>query len=409
MMDIDEAIALLRSALDRPATDVADRARLDAALGALDRIAEASQAGRTALAESEERLRLAVAAARMGTWDHDERTGRLHWNRRQREIFGVDPEGEVNESVFLARLHPEDRDRVYAAAAAARDPAQDCVYDIEYRLLHPDGSIAWVRARGRALFDGEGPDRRPRRFIGTTVDVTERKQAEAAMADRLAEREAMLREIHHRVRNNLQVVWSLLRLESSRLPSGAERDHFDRLAERISAFGNIHQRIAEAEALSLSVVDLGPYLHQVTERIARQRNARPQSWSVTADQLACTLDAAIPLALIADELIDDAFQPDSDGLARIEVTLSRKGRNSVVLSVRCRRTFPAARDPARSLVTALAQQIDARFEMDTTDGATDCRLTAPSRLFRSTGPTIKRKAPHGSLRAGPSLDRDEGS
>ncbi|MEG3124238.1 ATP-binding protein [Sphingomonas sp. GB1N7] len=145
-----------------------------------DRIAE--------LAASESRLRLATRAANIGTWDYDPLLNVLQWDERCKAMFGLAPDADVSfEGSFLAGLHPEDRQRTDEAVGEALDPAGDGHYDIEYRTIGiEDGVVRWVSARGGAIFEGA----RASRFIGTVIDISERKCAEAA----LAASEAALRE-----------------------------------------------------------------------------------------------------------------------------------------------------------------------------------------------------------------------
>ena len=129
------------------------------------------------LQEKEEQLRLAIEAADVGLWDVDVGTGTLYWPARVKAMFGISPDADATLEDFVAGLHPDDRPAVLSAFAAAQDPAQRTVYDVEYRTIgKEDGRLRWVAAKGRALFDESG---RCTRAIGTAIDITERKQAEA--------------------------------------------------------------------------------------------------------------------------------------------------------------------------------------------------------------------------------------
>ncbi|HTU09805.1 MAG TPA: PAS domain-containing protein [Allosphingosinicella sp.] len=134
---------------------------------------------RTAVRESEDRLRLATDATGIGIWDFDPRTGALDWDVRTREMFGLPPDGEVDYPAFLAGLHPEDRDATDAAVQAALAPGGPGGYDVEYRTLAPDGAGRWIAAKGRAIFAGGEAVR----FIGTVLDISDRKEAEAALRE----------------------------------------------------------------------------------------------------------------------------------------------------------------------------------------------------------------------------------
>jgi PAS domain S-box-containing protein len=125
------------------------------------------------LRRTEERLRLVLDAARVGTWDWDLHTGRLDWSLQCLEMFGVPPNRPMSHERFLAAVHPEDRQRVDEAVRDALERKVD--YDAEMRAVWPDGSVHWVMAHGRGYYDGSG---RPYRMAGAAVEITERKEFE---------------------------------------------------------------------------------------------------------------------------------------------------------------------------------------------------------------------------------------
>ncbi len=161
------------------------------------RQAELYQQAQTELAErkrteevlrsSEERLLLGLQAARMGTWDWNILENQIIWSANMEALFGLAP-GEFDGSYeqFVARLHPEDRDRVLAAIAAAMTPGAN--YDIEFRVLYPDGTVRWALSQGKVFYDASG---QPIRMSGVDLDITDRKRA----AEALQESEARFRQL----------------------------------------------------------------------------------------------------------------------------------------------------------------------------------------------------------------------
>jgi PAS domain S-box-containing protein len=130
-----------------------------------------------ALQQSEERLRMALEAGQLGTFDWNITTGQIVWNRKHYELFGYSPDEpfDVRFHHFADRLHPEDKSRVDASVnRAMRDRTQ---LDDECRIVLPDGSIRWMAGRAEFFYDSQG---RPERMVGTSQDITERKRAELA-------------------------------------------------------------------------------------------------------------------------------------------------------------------------------------------------------------------------------------
>lgn len=123
--------------------------------------------------EQKDRLQLATASGRLGLWDFFPQTGKLEWDDRCKEIFGLAPSEEVSYERFLALLHEEDRERVDAAVQLAFLPSSPD-FEVDYRIQRTDGTYTYAVARGRSYFEGEGDDIKVSRFIGTLTDITAR-------------------------------------------------------------------------------------------------------------------------------------------------------------------------------------------------------------------------------------------
>jgi len=133
------------------------------------------------LVESDQRLRLAIEAGRVGlwVWNSTDLKNAGDWSPRLKEIFGLPLETEVTHEIFLRCVHPDDRERVNNLVLEALKGVNAGRYETEYRIINPDdGKEGWVAARGQAFL---GPSGEAVRFIGTLVDITERKNAEVSL------------------------------------------------------------------------------------------------------------------------------------------------------------------------------------------------------------------------------------
>jgi PAS domain S-box-containing protein len=131
-----------------------------------------------ALQESEERLREGVRVSGIGIFDHDHISDTIYWSPEQRAIHGVDSDSRITLEVYYSCVHPDDRERIAREVLRAHDPAGDGRFDVEYRVLHQDGSIRWVTTRSQTFFEGEAEGRRAIRTVGALTDITERRRAE---------------------------------------------------------------------------------------------------------------------------------------------------------------------------------------------------------------------------------------
>jgi PAS domain S-box-containing protein len=133
-----------------------------------------------ALKESEERHRLALDVAALGTWRHDLLKGIAYLDARTQEFWSFD-RAEVRWEELIARVHPDDRERLTKKRDASCNPTGSGDYANEFRVVRPDGSVRWLATRARGLFEGDGVARRPTLAIGISADVTERKRADEAI------------------------------------------------------------------------------------------------------------------------------------------------------------------------------------------------------------------------------------
>ena len=154
------------------------------------------------MTELSEQRRLALDSAQMGWWQLDLGSKVVSCDERFRAIFGTD-QAVVTYDWALSVIHPDDRMNVDASVQAAVRPVDPAPYTVECRLMREDGTTRWVTAKGQAIFEGEGPDRRAVNLVGTVADVTEAK----ALQDALRESEVRLREVTNAMP---QIVWSAL-------------------------------------------------------------------------------------------------------------------------------------------------------------------------------------------------------
>lgn len=141
-----------------------------------------------ALQQSEKRLRLALDAGQMGTWEWEIQTHEKHWDAMQYQLFGLEPDTtNLTADTFFERVHPEDLQQVQSTLKSTLQ--QGGSFALEFRILRPDGSVRWLASQGGVLQD---PNGEPKRLIGVNFDITNRKQAEAER-EQLLKREQTIR------------------------------------------------------------------------------------------------------------------------------------------------------------------------------------------------------------------------
>jgi PAS domain S-box-containing protein len=235
---------------------------------------------------------------------------------------------------------------------------------------------------------------RPVCIFAAIMDITARKQAEGDLRRSLAEKEALLREVHHRVKNNLQIVSSLLRLEVGRSSDPGLREAFTEMQTRILSMALLHETLYRAD--DFASVDLSVYLSRLVQHVFRAM--APSSGRVTLQldlqPARVELDQAVPCGLIVSELVSNSlkhgFPGDRAGAVHVRVGILPDGR--VALSVGDEGVgLPddyherASRSLGMQLVEDLTRQLKAEATVDTT-GGTSYSLFFTPRAHRGGAP-----------------------
>jgi len=164
-------------------------------------------------------------------------------------------------------------------------------------------------------------------------DMTDRKNVEDKMQSSLHEKEVLLKEIHHRVKNNLQIISSLLNLQSSAIDNPSTRELVRESQNRVRSMALIHEKLYQSE--SLARIDFGEYLRTLTRDLFRSYSAGGVTLKLQAEDIFLDVDTAIPCGLIITELVSNALKyafPDSRG-GELLITFARIARDKYALSV----------------------------------------------------------------------------
>lgn len=203
---------------------------------------------------------------------------------------------------------------------------------------------------------------------GVAVDVTESRQASQRLLASLQEKEVLLKEVHHRVKNNLQIIVSLLHLQSSELEDPRSRELFNDCLGRVMAMALVHERLYKSS--DLGSIDLRAYLESLIASLRRASGSHEVQVLVQCDALQLDIDQAVPIGLILNELITNALKHtrSSDAPGEVRVMVDSLGTDEIALEVLDNGAgLPQDFDPWNSpglgfkLVTALTEQLGGRM------------------------------------------------
>lgn len=227
-------------------------------------------------------------------WNHEEGlSGRSieYWN-------SLNFEGKIN------LLHPDDRVRVAAAMTSWNQSSSRDPLTLEYRLSHSDGHYIWIEHRSYKEFDGSG---RPINRTELWWDITDRKLVEERVRARMLEKETLVREIHHRVKNNLQVVSSILNLQARRIEDSDAQAKFAQCQARIQAIAMVHQELYKAD--DLGDISIRKYLSDLIGYLVRmyQEQSRGIDLRIEVEDIRLNINLAIPCGMIVNELLTNSL------------------------------------------------------------------------------------------------------
>ncbi|HTY52338.1 MAG TPA: PAS domain S-box protein [Methanomicrobiales archaeon] len=287
-----------------------------------DNITERKRA-EEALRESEEMFRNPVERSTVGVFLVQDGTIQ-YANPRLAEMAGYFGEPMAG-TLFEPMILPGDLPKVQEAMgrlARGETPAEH----VEFRAREKNGAIREVEAYGSSMIYHGRPA-----IFGTLIDITERKRMEGQIAASLNEKEVMLREIHHRVKNNLQIVNSLMNLQIQKVGDPATVSALTDTQARVRAMSLVHERLYKTRELSR--IDLKDYITKLAEELMRsQKVTQKVGLDLRLQGISLDINLAIPVGLILNEILTNslkyAFPDGRDG--KISISAEREPSGLVI-------------------------------------------------------------------------------
>ncbi len=329
------------------------------------------------LRESEERYQTLAKIAPVGIFRTDKNGATTFVNPTWCQISGLSEEQAMGDG-WLGAVHPLDRE-------ALRQGWQETIQQLEpsfadYRFLRPDGTVAWVMGQASPEMNMEN---QIVGYVGTITDISERKRAEDMIRVSLAEKEVLLKEVHHRVKNNLMSVIGLIKMEGAKANNEVFSTLLLELEGRIRAMALVHESLHKSS--NLARIDLQYYIETLTAHIRAQFGAeRNIRFSVRAAGVMANLDFAVPCGLILNELIANAYKhafpgdkPRSGaGQCEIAVAVQHEGGVLTLTVADNGVGLPADLDWEKAdtlglkLIQMLCLQLNGTIQLDRTRGTT---------------------------------------
>jgi len=282
---------------------------------------------------SEERFRVSAMTTGEIIYDYDVGTGKIIWAGAIEMVTGYTAAEfeRIDIGEWERMIHPDNR--VEALEKLNRAMEELGEYNVKYRFLHKNGSYIYIEDNGVFLADDRGG---AYRMLGSMIDITERHLADERIKNSLNEKEVLLKEIHHRVKNNFQIIVSLLGLQLGKSINTETISNLKDAQNRIRAMSLIHEKLYQSK--NLSMIDFGEYMKTMAMELYRglcEDNTRIMM-EVQAERVELSIERAIPFGLAASELITNAikyaFPGNRQGMVKVLIEKGEEDGISVTIS-----------------------------------------------------------------------------
>ncbi len=322
------------------------------------------------LRDREKQLSDAQKIAKIGSWKWEIENDKVSWSNELYRIFGKELNQPVNFDSYIQSVHPDDRENteeMILRSVQIKKP-----FDFYEKIIRPDNNIRILHSLGEVITDSEG---KPVELVGTCQDVTmakeqeeelrrtkdelevrvkertaelvkingelqkeimERKKAIENTEAALREKEILLREVHHRVKNNLQIISSLISLQANQVKDREMVSFFEQTKNRIKSIALVHEKLYKSG--DISRINFEEYLGELIKNIYETFNTDNSNIALNLEieKIFMSIDYAISLALIINELASNSFKyafPDNRK-GEIFISLKKTGDSKYILVLR---------------------------------------------------------------------------
>jgi PAS domain S-box-containing protein len=229
------------------------------------------------------------------------------WNTGAERIFGY-TEREIVGQPAARFFLPEDAERGESEKDLERAMTQGRAEDARL-MVRSDGSRFWARWVTTPIRVGS----QLRGFAKVLRDETERQRIEDLLRTSLQNKDLLLREIHHRVKNHLQVIASLVSMQADQAEGSQVQEMFEELKDRVRAIGSLHETLYSSE--DLANINFGPYLIGIIKGLTASYGIHPSrvEMRMETDDIVLSIEQGLPLGLIANELVSNALKHGYSG------------------------------------------------------------------------------------------------
>jgi two-component sensor histidine kinase len=282
-----------------------------------------------ALENTLQQLNLSIVAGKIGVWELNFKDGHLDWNDQMFEIFGIEKSSyDFSVDTFTKSIHPEDR--AFTSNELGKIAQGGVLEDIQFRIVRPDGQIRHINASGKPSSYNENGE--VEKFMGVNMDVTHIAENQERLKVAIQEKDALFKELHHRIKNNLQMVSSLLYIKSTMTDDMTLKHFIDETSAKIRSIASIHEHLLQMQGVN--ELDVKDYLEALCQNLVQTYSYSDSKFELKMDldAVIMDIDRVLGIGLIVNEIISNTMKyayPDS-GAGKIHIALEHENKNSIL-------------------------------------------------------------------------------
>lgn len=280
------------------------------------------------LKESLETFKLVTQATRDAIYDWDLTNNHIEWGESFTTMFGYETDKKkypIEE--WESCIHHEERSHILSELKSTLYQSTDQRWSAEYRFKKRNGSYAHVVEDGYILRDDHG---NPYRMVGAVRDISEIKDHEKYLKESLKEKETLLSEIHHRVKNNLAVISGLMEMQAINTDNEELTQKLIESVLRVKSIAEIHERLYQSD--SFAHIQFSEGIKSLIEHIVRTLQAGTKiDLKFNMDQTELNINQSVPCSLLVNEVITNILKHGFNGVDKGTITVNLNEADSAIL------------------------------------------------------------------------------
>jgi two-component sensor histidine kinase/PAS domain-containing protein len=269
-----------------------------------------------------DRLKLAMEGANIGVWEADLVSGKLHWEATMYDLFQVEPPIQMEKlNELVGNVHLDDKTVVEKIKADLAKGIE--LIDYDFRIILPEGT-RHLRAITRQI---KAPSGKAYRMVGVVIDISRDRELLKRLEQSLSDKDILIKEVHHRVKNNMQMISSILAIKALDLTDQDSKNIFEDCTVRIKSMAVVHDQLYRF--YNVSEIDISGYLHHLLSGLNALMGGQSGNYviEIESEEFKMDVDIALLCGLIVSELVANAFKHGFKGHSegKIQVIFKNDG------------------------------------------------------------------------------------